>query len=194
MGSRWTLKDVVQGKPLHHPSHPMFVHFPVAFYFGALGLDVLSRLGRFPAAPLAATWLLIGAFAGTVFAALTGLVDWWGMVPGSRKRRWATWHMLLQLTTLGIFLVDFPSGGRTVTSPKRTFCGSGWRLWGSPCSRWPSGSAACSCTGWACASRPRKGPGPNAGEPPGAYVLAVGRRTSKHVPRPNSLVTFTVPP
>ena len=85
----------------------MFVHFPVAFYFGALGLDVLSRLGRFPAAPLAATWLLIGAFAGTVFAALTGLVDWWGMVPGSRKRRWATWHMLLQLTTLGIFLVDF---------------------------------------------------------------------------------------
>jgi len=63
------------------------VHFPVAFYVGALGLDVLSRVGRFPAAPLAATWLLIGAFAGTVFAVTTGLVDWWGMVPGSKKRR-----------------------------------------------------------------------------------------------------------
>lgn len=105
--ARWTLKDVVQGKPLGHPSHPMFVHFPVAFYVGALGLDVLSRVGRFPAAPLAATWLLIGAFAGTVFAVTTGLVDWWGMVPGSKKRRWATSHMLLQLTTLAIFLVDF---------------------------------------------------------------------------------------
>lgn len=103
----WTLKDVVQGKPLGHPSHPMFVHFPVAFYVGALGLDVLSRVGRFPAAPLAATWLLIGAFAGSVFAVTTGLVDWWGMVPGSKKRRWATRHMLLQLTTLAIFLVDF---------------------------------------------------------------------------------------
>lgn len=105
--ARWTLKDVVQGKPLGHPSHPMFVHFPVAFYVGALGLDALSRVGRFPAAPLAATWLLIGAFAGTVFAVTTGLVDWWGMVPGSKKRRWATRHMLLQLTTLAIFLVDF---------------------------------------------------------------------------------------
>lgn len=105
--ARWTLKEVVQGKPLGHPSHPMFVHFPVAFYVGALGLDVLSRLGRFPAAPLAATWLLIGAFAGTVFAVTTGLVDWWGMVPGSKKRRWATKHMLLQLTTFAIFLVDF---------------------------------------------------------------------------------------
>jgi uncharacterized membrane protein len=101
------LKELVQGAPLHHPSHPMFVHFPVAFYIGCLGLDVLSRVGAFPAAPLAGTWLLIGAFAGTILAATTGLVDWWGMVPGSRKRRWATWHMVLQLTTLAVFLVDF---------------------------------------------------------------------------------------
>ncbi len=104
---RWTLKEVVQGKPLGHPSHAMFIHFPVAFYIGALGLDVLSRLGRFPAAPLAATWLLIGAFAGTVPAVVTGLVDWWGMVRGSRKRRWATRHLLIQLGAFAIFAADF---------------------------------------------------------------------------------------
>ncbi len=104
---RWTLKEVVQGKPLHHPSHAMFVHFPVAFYVGALGFDVLSRAGRFAAAPLAATWLLIGAFVGSVFAVPTGLVDWWGMVPGSRKRRRATLHMWFQLATLALFIVDF---------------------------------------------------------------------------------------
>lgn len=103
---RWTLREWVQGKPFGHPTHAMFIHFPVAFYVGALGLDVLSRLGRFPSAPLAATWLLMGAFAGTVFAAATGLLDWWGMVPGSRKRRWATRHMLLQLAALGVFLTD----------------------------------------------------------------------------------------
>lgn len=103
----WTLKEVVQGKPLGHPSHAMFVHFPAAFYVGALALDVLSRLGTFPAAPLASTWLLIGAFVGSAFAVTTGLVDWWGMVPGSRKRRWATRHMLLQLATLAIFALNF---------------------------------------------------------------------------------------
>jgi len=85
----------------------MFIHFPVAFYVGALALDVLSRVGRFPEAPLAATWLLIGAFIGTVFAATTGLVDWAGMVRGSRKRRWATNHMLLQLGAAAVFVVDF---------------------------------------------------------------------------------------
>ncbi|MGZ4105142.1 MAG: DUF2231 domain-containing protein, partial [Actinomycetota bacterium] len=80
----WTLKEIVQGKPLGHPSHAMFVHFPVAFYIGALGLDVVSRIGHFPSAPLAATWLILGAFAGSLFAVPTGLVDWWGMKPGSR--------------------------------------------------------------------------------------------------------------
>lgn len=102
----WRLKEIAQGKPLGHPSHAMFIHFPVAFYVGALGFDVLSRLGRFPAAPVAATWLIIGAFAGSVFAVATGLLDWWGMVPGSRKRRWATRHMLVQFAAAAIFVVD----------------------------------------------------------------------------------------
>lgn len=105
-GRRWTLKEVVQGKPLGHPSHAMFVHFPVAFYIGALAFDVLSRAGEFPQAPVAATWLIIGAFAGSAFAVITGLVDWWGMVPGSRKRRWATRHMLLQVAAAGFFVAN----------------------------------------------------------------------------------------
>ncbi len=33
----WTLKKIVQGRPLDHPSHAMFVRFPVAFSVGALG-------------------------------------------------------------------------------------------------------------------------------------------------------------
>ena len=103
---RWTLKEIVQGKPLGHPSHAMLVHFPVAFYFGALAFDLMSRAGRFPQAPPAATWLIVGALAATIPAALTGLVDWWGMVPGSSKRRVATRHMLFQLGAAAVFAID----------------------------------------------------------------------------------------
>jgi uncharacterized membrane protein len=102
----WTLKEVVQGKPLGHPSHPMFVHFPVAFYIAVLVFDIMSRVGNFPEAPVAGTWLILGAFAATVILVTTGLVDWFGMVPGSRKRRWATIHMLLQLTAFGFFVAN----------------------------------------------------------------------------------------
>lgn len=103
-GRPWTLTEVLQGRPLGHPSHAMFVHFPVAFYVAALVLDAVSRLREVPEAPLAATWLIAGAVAATVPAALTGLVDWWGMVPGSTKRRWATRHMVAQLAAFAVFL------------------------------------------------------------------------------------------
>jgi uncharacterized membrane protein len=103
---RWTLKEIVQGMPLGHPSHPMFVHFPVALYIFCLGMDVMSKVADFPAAPLAGTWAIIGAFIGSAGAVTTGLVDWAGMARGSRKKRVATNHMLLQLTTFAIFLVN----------------------------------------------------------------------------------------
>ena len=32
---RWTLKEIAQGKPLDRPTHPMVIHFPIAFYTGA---------------------------------------------------------------------------------------------------------------------------------------------------------------
>ena len=52
----WTLRQIIQGRPFNRATHPMLVHFPIAFYFGPLGQDVPSRLGHFASAPLAA-WM-----------------------------------------------------------------------------------------------------------------------------------------
>lgn len=106
-GRRWTLKELAQGKPLGAPSHSMVIHFPVAFYIGALAFDIMSRVGNFAdSAPLAATWLIIGAFGFTVLAVGTGLIDYFSMVPGSTKRKWATRHLLFQVTAFAIFVVN----------------------------------------------------------------------------------------
>ena len=103
----WTLKEIIQGKPVNRPTHVMLVHFPIAFYFAVLGLDILSKVGTFPAAPIAATWLLLGAFAATAGAAITGLVDRSTMPPGSRSRKKANQHLVVQLAAAAIFIVDF---------------------------------------------------------------------------------------
>lgn len=105
-GRAWTYKEIVQGKPLGHPSHAMFIHFPVAFYIGAFAFDIVSRVGHFPSAPLAATWLIMGAGVASIAAVTTGLVDWFGMVAGSTKRRWATKHMIYQFITFGFFATN----------------------------------------------------------------------------------------
>jgi uncharacterized membrane protein len=103
----WTLREILQGKPIDRPIHPMLVHFPIAFSIGALGLDVLSRIGKFPAAPLAATWLILASLAGFAGAALTGLAERSTMRHESRIRTLATRHMLLQYAAAAIFVVDF---------------------------------------------------------------------------------------
>ena len=102
----WTLKEVIQGKPIDRPTHPMMVHIPIAFYLGALGLDVLSRLGHFPAAPVAATWLIIAALVGFLGAATAGIVDRSFMRAESKIRKVATRHMLLQDAVAIIYAID----------------------------------------------------------------------------------------
>jgi len=102
---RYTLKEIVQGKPMGHPSHPMFVHFPAAYYVAALGFDVLSRAGSFPAAPVAATWLIAGSVLFWIPLVVTGLVDWAGMRKGGKARHTANRHLLLQLMAASLFLV-----------------------------------------------------------------------------------------
>jgi uncharacterized membrane protein len=101
----WTFKEWVQGRPLGHPSHPLFVHFPVAFYLAVIVLDIMSRITPSPGLVLVGTYLLVGALLATVAAAVTGLVDWAGMVRGSSKRRVATRHLLAQVTGAVFFIV-----------------------------------------------------------------------------------------
>jgi uncharacterized membrane protein len=102
-GRAWSLKEWVQGKPLGHPSHPLFVHYPIAFYTAVLVFDVMTRIEPNPALFLAGTYLLIGAALATLLAVITGLIDWWGMVRGSSKRRIATRHLLFQFAAAAFF-------------------------------------------------------------------------------------------
>jgi uncharacterized membrane protein len=103
----WRLREIVQGKPLGHPSHPLFVHFPIAFYSAILAFDILSLITPSPGLVLAGSYLFLGAFAATVMLLITGLTDWTTMVKGSSKRRLATRHMLWQLTASAFFIVTF---------------------------------------------------------------------------------------
>jgi uncharacterized membrane protein len=103
----WTFKEWVQGKPIGHPSHPMFVHFPIAFYLAVIVFDVMTRIEPNAGLVQAGTYLLIGAFLATVILLITGLTDWWGMVRGSSKRRLATQHLLTQLSAAVFFIVTF---------------------------------------------------------------------------------------
>jgi len=101
----WPLKDIVRGRSVGRPTHPMFVIFPLAFFIGALAFDVLSVIGL-KGTVLTGGYLLAGGLIGALFAIVTGLLDRAAMRPGSQIRRVAMRHMIIQLTATAIFLVD----------------------------------------------------------------------------------------
>jgi uncharacterized membrane protein len=101
----WTLKEIIQGRPINRPTHPMLVFFPIAFFVGTLVFDVLSRFGLTGGA-LTGTYTAAGGVGMALLAIVTGLVDRSVMRPGSRIRKVATRHMWLQLSATAVFAVD----------------------------------------------------------------------------------------
>jgi uncharacterized membrane protein len=103
LGGRWTVKDIVQGKPLGHPSHPMFVHFPSALLPAAVIFDVLSYIDAHATLVRAASYNIALGLSVALLTATTGLVDYLPMVGGSRKKQLGTYHLLAQVTAVSLF-------------------------------------------------------------------------------------------
>ncbi|TMF98901.1 MAG: DUF2231 domain-containing protein [Chloroflexi bacterium] len=106
VAGRWTLKDVVQGKPFGHPSHPPFVHFPSALLPSALIFDLASRLDPDLTFTRAAFYNIVLGLVVAMFAAITGLVDYLPMVGGSRKKIIGTRHLIAQLCAVSLFALS----------------------------------------------------------------------------------------
>src|SRR2546427_8311284 len=71
------LKDLLEGKPLRHPIHPMLVHFPIGFLVLSFLLDLVSL--AFPGAPNLVRCSFYAMLLGVVTALLTavpGFVDY----------------------------------------------------------------------------------------------------------------------
>ena len=106
VAGRWTLKDVVQGKPLGHPSHPLFVHFPSALLPAAFIFDILSRIDADLTFTRAAFYNISLGLAVAAFASITGLVDYLPMIGGSRKKVLGTRHLIGQIVAMSCFALS----------------------------------------------------------------------------------------
>lgn len=91
-----------------HPLHPMLIAFPVAFTVGALGFDLVGRLGDWPTVWAAGAYLSAAAVVSGLVAGVPGLIDYFGVVPpnSSAKTR-ATWHMAVNVTALALFALSW---------------------------------------------------------------------------------------
>ncbi len=99
----------MQGKATFggHPIHPTLIPFPIGFFVGALVCDIISHWGDATFWPRAAVVMIGFGIVGALLAAVFGLIDYL-TIPMSREgKSWATWHMILNLVTVAIFVVAF---------------------------------------------------------------------------------------
>jgi uncharacterized membrane protein/nitrite reductase/ring-hydroxylating ferredoxin subunit len=97
------LRDVLQGKPLRHPLHPLLVHFPVGLFTLTLVLDLVSHAFPGQGFVRAAFYALAAGLIGTLIAAVPGFVDYTGIRDDHPARRTATAHMMLNLLMVGVY-------------------------------------------------------------------------------------------
>jgi len=106
VAGRWTLKETIQGKPIRHPSHPLFVHFPSALLPAAFIFDIVSRIEPDLTFTRAALYNIAFGLAMAVGAIITGLVDYLPMIGGSHKKKLGTYHLLAQAPAMVLFAVS----------------------------------------------------------------------------------------
>jgi uncharacterized membrane protein len=107
-----------------HAIHPMLVAFPIAFLTGALGADLIGRMMNWPRWYSTGAGLSAAGVIAGVVAAVPGLIDYFFAVPprSSAKKR-ATYHMVVNLSAVGLFLLAFALRGPIDSVPAWSIIG-----------------------------------------------------------------------
>src|ERR1043166_1201373 len=113
------VKDLLEGKPLRHPLHPMLVHFPIGFFILSLLLDLATLL--FPDAPnflRASFYAMLFGVMTALLAAAPGFVDYSDIRNDHPAKRAATAHMTLNLLVVAVYGINLGLRSTLMADPK----------------------------------------------------------------------------
>src|SRR3954469_12342240 len=100
------IKQLLEGKPLRHPLHPLLVHAPIALFTLSLVLDVVSYLVPMEGFYSGAFYCIVGGVITALLAAIPGFVDFTSIRRDHPAKKKAIWHMSLNLLMVAIYAVD----------------------------------------------------------------------------------------
>ena len=113
------LKDLLEGKPLRHPIHPMLVHFPIGFLVLSFLLDLVSL--AFPEVPnlvRGSCYAMLLGIITALLAAVPGFVDYSDIRRDHPGKTTATRHMTLNLMVVAIYGINLWIRSSVLSDPK----------------------------------------------------------------------------
>lgn len=103
------LKELLQGRFLKHPLHPILVHLPVGLWIFSLVLDGIYFYAQDRTFAAASLYCMAGGLVGSLIAFPTGLAEYLDIPLKTLPRRIATFHFLLNGTLFFLYLFNFIS-------------------------------------------------------------------------------------
>jgi uncharacterized membrane protein len=101
------MRQILQGRVGNHPIHPYLVHLPIGLFAGSLIFDIVYLIGRIPALITASYYCIKLGIVVAVVAAVFGAIDLTYVPRGTRARRIALNHMILNIVALAFFVVSY---------------------------------------------------------------------------------------
>jgi uncharacterized membrane protein len=113
------LKDIIEGKPLRHPIHPMLVHFPIGLFLLSLILDLVSLVcPEVPTLMRGSFYAMLLGVITALVAAMPGFVDYTDIRRDHPGKDAATAHMMLNLMVVAIYAANLWMRAPMLTEPK----------------------------------------------------------------------------
>lgn len=89
-----------------HPLHPMLVVFPIGLWVFSLVADLIYLNTNNMTWVFVAYYAIAGGIIGALAAAVPGAIDLFSITRG-QTRTTGIWHMLINVTVLVLFVVNF---------------------------------------------------------------------------------------
>ena len=97
--------------------HPVIVHFPIALFMVSLLFDVLGAWKKNPSLRITATYNLIVAAFGGLFAVITGLIAWQWQYGGAELKGNLRLHLILGIVTTGLMFLLWTLRSKQAKNP-----------------------------------------------------------------------------
>jgi uncharacterized membrane protein len=96
-----------KAKFLGHPVHPMLVAFPVGLFVTSLVFDVVRMAGGSEGFSVAAYYMIAAGIVGAFAAAVFGIVDYLAIPRGTRAKKIALAHGLINFLMVALFILSW---------------------------------------------------------------------------------------
>jgi uncharacterized membrane protein len=103
------LKDLLQGRFMNHPLHPLLVHLPIGLWVGSVIFDITFMANHNPTLAGASFFCILVGIIGSLLALPAGLADYLSISSNSVPKRLATSHMLLSVVIIGVYSINLIS-------------------------------------------------------------------------------------